>query len=540
MTRAAEKLRTLLYLITAVPMGAVGAAVLIAGWVACIVLAPTPLVVPALAAFRIVVSALARAEAWLARTLLGAAVQPARRERYRGGYWRRATDVLSDEAFWRAQSFLLLRYLLGGALAIVELTLLGAGLAAIVEPITYRWGNPEIGSWHVDTLGRALLFMPAGIIALMAAVLLLRPFRAAWRSLAEGLLGGTATLSPPGRSELPQTRLQALAIATVAVVGLAVVEIIIWATTSHGYFWPAWTILVLGISLALYGWIVFVLERRSLLERLRIRRGLAIHAGATVALGLFFFLVWALTSHRVFWPVWPLLVLLALVIAHVGAEVIRSILGGGLAERIAVLEQTRAGAVDQQESELRRIERDLHDGAQARLVALGMSLGLAEQKFASDPAGAQELLADARRGAHEALEELRDLARGIHPPVLADRGLEAAIAALASRTPLHVRVNVDIDERPAAPVESAAYFVVAEALANIGKHANAEHVDIAVRRRRDALVVEVADDGAGGADVSGNGLTGLARRVEALDGTLEVSSPVGGPTTVKAVMPCAS
>jgi signal transduction histidine kinase len=105
---------------------------------------------------------------------------------------------------------------------------------------------------------------------------------------------------------------------------------------------------------------------------------------------------------------------------------------------------------------------------------------------------------------------------------------------------LHVRVNVDIDERPAAPVESAAYFVVAEALANIGKHANAEHVDIAVRRRRDALVVEVADDGAGGADVSGNGLTGLARRVEALDGTLEVSSPVGGPTTVKAVMPCAS
>lgn len=540
MTRVAEKLRTLLYLVTAVPMGAVGAAVLLAGWIVCSVLALTPLVVPALAAFRIAVMGLGRVEAWLARTLLGATVHPARRGPHRGGYWRRATDVLSDEGFWRAQSFLLLRYLLGGALAIVELSLLGAGLAAIAEPISYRWNNPEIGSWHVDTLGRALLFVPPGIIAVVAAVALLRPFRALWRSLAEGLLAGAGTLPPYEPSATRQTRLQALAIATVAVAGISVVQVIVWATTSHGYFWPAWTMLTLGVALVLYGWVVFVLERRALLEHLGVRRGLAIHTGAAVAFGLFFVAVWALTSHRTFWPVWPLLVLLASVIAHIGAEVIRSIRGGGLAERIAVLEQTRAGAVDQQESELRRIERDLHDGAQARLVALGMSLGLAEQKFASDPAGAQELLADARRGAHEALEELRDLARGIHPPVLADRGLEAAIAALASRTPLHVRVNVDIDQRPAAPVESAAYFVVAEALANIGKHAKAEHVDIAVRRRRDALVVEVVDDGDGGADVSGNGLTGLARRVEALDGTLEVSSPVGGPTTVKAVMPCAS
>jgi signal transduction histidine kinase len=124
--------------------------------------------------------------------------------------------------------------------------------------------------------------------------------------------------------------------------------------------------------------------------------------------------------------------------------------------------------------------------------------------------------------------------------VLADRGLEAAIAALASRTPLHVRVLVDVDERPAPPVESAAYFVVAEALANTGKHAHAEHVDIAVRRRRESMLVEIVDDGVGGADRSGSGLSGLARRVEALDGTLEISSPEGGPTTVRAVMPCGS
>jgi signal transduction histidine kinase len=540
MPRIQEKLRTLLYLVTAVPMGAAGATVLLAGWIVCACLAPTPLVVPALTGFRATVRLLARAEAWLAGKLVGASARPPFRGEYRGGYWRRAGDVLGDEAFWKQQSFLLLRYVLGGIVAIVELSLLATAFGAIAQPTYYRWAGADFGSWHVDTLGRALLFVPAGIIVLMLAAYLLRPFGAAWRSLANGLLGGGSAQEQPEPSASRRTRLQALAIASVAVAGISVLQIVIWATTSRGYFWPAWTTVTLGAAVAGYGWIVLVLGRPDVLTRLRLRRGIAIHAGTSVALAVFFVLTWSLTSRGYFWPVWPVLVLLTAVVAHAGADVIRSIRGGGLAERIAVLETTRAGAVDQQESELRRIERDLHDGAQARLVALGMSLGLAEQKLASDPAAAQELLADARRGAHEALEELRDLARGIHPPVLADRGLEAAIAALASRTPLHVRVNVDIDERPAAPVESAAYFVVAEALANIGKHARAEHVDIVVRRRRDALVVEIVDDGAGGAVRSGNGLSGLARRVEALDGTLEISSPAGGPTTVRAVMPCGS
>jgi signal transduction histidine kinase len=493
--------------------------------------------VPALTGFRAAVSLIARAEAWLAEKLVGASARPPVRGKHRGGYWRRAADVLRDDTFWKQQSFLLLRYVLGGIVAIVELSLLAAAFGAIAQPIYYRWAGTNFGSWHVDTLARALLFVPAGIIVLMLAVYLLRPFGAAWRSLADGLLGGGPPQEQPEPSASRRTRVQALAIASVAVAGISVLQIVIWAATSRGYFWPAWTIVTLGTAVAGYAWVVLVLGRPDMLMRLRLRRGMAIHAGISVVLAVFFVLTWSLASRGYFWPVWPVLVLLSALMAHVGADVIR---GGGLAERIAVLETTRAGAVDQQESELRRIERDLHDGAQARLVALGMSLGLAEQKLASDPAAAQELLADARRGAHEALEELRDLARGIHPPVLADRGLEAAIAALAGRTPLHVRVNVDIDERPAAPVESAAYFVVAEALANIGKHAKAEHVDIVVRRRRDALVVEIVDDGGGGAERSGNGLSGLARRVEALDGTLEISSPAGGPTTVKAVMPCGS
>jgi signal transduction histidine kinase len=168
-----------------------------------------------------------------------------------------------------------------------------------------------------------------------------------------------------------------------------------------------------------------------------------------------------------------------------------------------------------------------------------MSLGMAEEKLQSDPEGARLLLAEARGDAKEALEELRDLARGIRPPILTDRGLEAAIAALAMRSPLPVSLSVDVPERPADAVETAAYFVVAEALANATKHADATAIDISVRRVDGVLAVEVIDDGRGGADPAGGGLTGLRQRVGALDGTLDVVSPVGGPTTVRAELPCA-
>ena len=171
-----------------------------------------------------------------------------------------------------------------------------------------------------------------------------------------------------------------------------------------------------------------------------------------------------------------------------------------------------------------------------------MSLGLAEQKLAADPEGAQQLVAEARAGVGEALQELRDLARGIHPPVLADRGLGAALATLADRSALPVdRVASSSTSGCRRAVETAAYFVVAEALANAAKHAGASRDRRrASRRDGDVLEVEVADDGSGGADAAGGGLTGLRRRVEALDGTLAVTSPAGGPTIVRAELPCAS
>jgi signal transduction histidine kinase len=209
-----------------------------------------------------------------------------------------------------------------------------------------------------------------------------------------------------------------------------------------------------------------------------------------------------------------------------------------MTERIETLTVTRTAAINAQEAELRRIERDLHDGAQARLVALGMTIGMAEQKMATDPEGARQLLAEARGGAHEALSELRDLARGIHPPVLQDRGLEAAVRELAVRSPLDVHVTAATDRLPPA-VESAAYFIVAEALANASKHADPSRIDVRLERNGGMLSVEVVDDGRGGADPEGAGLSGLRKRVEALDGTLRVASPVGGPTIVRADMPCA-
>jgi len=310
--------------------------------------------------------------------------------------------------------------------------------------------------------------------------------------------------------------------------------IVIWALTSRGYFWPVWPALALALPLAIRAWVAWVNRRPAgWLVAERLDRGWAIRAGAWAAVLLFLIGVWGAGGGGYFWPMWPAFVGAGVVGAHAAAQWMR----GPLTERITALETSRAGAVDVQESELRRIERDLHDGAQARLVALGMSLGMAEQKLASDTDAARELLEEARVGAGEALRELRDLARGIHPPVLADRGLDAAVRALAAGSPISVTVSVVMPERPKPPVESAAYFVVAEALANAGKHGHATRVDVRIVRAGEELRVEIHDDGRGGADPEGGGLMGLRRRVEALDGTFEVISPRGGPTLIRAQLP---
>jgi signal transduction histidine kinase len=212
-----------------------------------------------------------------------------------------------------------------------------------------------------------------------------------------------------------------------------------------------------------------------------------------------------------------------------------------LSNRVDELRARREQLVEVVEAERRRIERDLHDGAQQRLVALAMNLGMAKDKFDKDPLAARALLDDAHADAKQAMVELRNLARGIHPAVLSDRGLDAALSSLAGRAPLPVSVEVRVPERPSAAIETTAYFVVAEALTNIAKHAGASRAAVTVARQNGHLKVEVTDDGIGGADATrGTGLTGLVDRVTAVDGTVRLSSPVGGPTILTVELPCAS
>ncbi len=211
-----------------------------------------------------------------------------------------------------------------------------------------------------------------------------------------------------------------------------------------------------------------------------------------------------------------------------------------LARRVATLETSRRAVIDTEASELRRIERDLHDGAQQRLVMLTIDLGLAAEKIDTDPAAARALVAEAQDQARQALGELRDLVRGIAPAILLDRGLVPALSSIAGRSPVQTTVSSTIPDGERLPdaIERAAYFVVAESLANVAKHATATRCEIRCRREGANLVVEVQDDGGGGARiVPGGGLAGLAGRVEALDGTLTVDSPAGGPTVVHAELP---
>jgi len=210
-----------------------------------------------------------------------------------------------------------------------------------------------------------------------------------------------------------------------------------------------------------------------------------------------------------------------------------------LQERVQVLTDSRAESIDHSAAELRRIERDLHDGPQARLVALGMNLGLLEELLDQDPEAARRLVAETRGSTGTALSELRSMVRGIHPPVLADRGLAGAVEALALDMALPVRVSADLPGRPPAPVESAVYFAVAECLANIGKHARAQNAWIDMSYSDGRMTVVVGDDGRGGADAgAGTGMVGVMRRISAFDGTMSVSSPDLGPTLITLEVPC--
>ncbi|MEU9124191.1 sensor histidine kinase [Streptomyces sp. NPDC048506] len=225
---------------------------------------------------------------------------------------------------------------------------------------------------------------------------------------------------------------------------------------------------------------------------------------------------------------------------HLGPAMLGPDPSEDLARRVIDLTESRAGAVDAADAERRRIERDLHDGAQQRLVSLALNLGLAKVTLTDLPPEAQEVIDTAHREAKEAIEELSNLVRGLHPAVLDELGLDAALSGLAARAPLPVRVRVDLPQRLTPAVEAVAYFVVSEALTNIAKHAReATRADVTVTRLGEILRVVIADDGVGGADPSkGSGLKGLAQRVRSVDGEFRMSSPVGGPTMMSVELPC--
>ncbi|MEU9791684.1 sensor domain-containing protein [Streptomyces sparsogenes] len=237
---------------------------------------------------------------------------------------------------------------------------------------------------------------------------------------------------------------------------------------------------------------------------------------------------------------WPVLPWIARGLTNADRAMVRGLLSpsDGLERRIAELESDRGTVVDTAAADLRRIERDLHDGAQARLVALAMGLGLAKEKVLEDPGAAAAMVDEAHGEVKLALQELRDLARGIHPAVLTDRGLDAALSSVAARCTVPVRVFVDLPERPAAAIEGIAYFTVSELLQNISKHSGARTATIEVRRADGRLLIQVRDDGRGGASPGGgSGLAGLAERLGSVDGLFAVDSPVGGPTAVTAELP---
>ncbi|MFD9465468.1 sensor histidine kinase [Streptomyces sp. NPDC060027] len=244
-----------------------------------------------------------------------------------------------------------------------------------------------------------------------------------------------------------------------------------------------------------------------------------------------------LVSLFVLWPVLPFI---ARGLTNVDRALVRGLLSPSdeLERRIAELESDRGVVVDTAAADLRRIERDLHDGAQARLVNLAMGLGLAKEKLLEDPDAAATMVDEAHGEVKLALQELRDLARGIHPAVLTDRGLDAALSAIASRCTVPVKVTAELEARPAAAIEGIAYFTVSELLQNVSKHSGARSASVDVWRTDERLLIQVSDDGRGGAGLDGGtGMAGLADRLGAVDGLFVVESPVGGPTVITAELP---
>ncbi len=319
----------------------------------------------------------------------------------------------------------------------------------------------------------------------------------------------------------------------------AVAVLLAWLLSGRGYFWPRWVWFALALPLAAQYSLRLVLPRYSGRQR-----WFAAQAALTVVYLAMDFAIWALSGGGFFWPVFSSTAVLLLLGANAWT-MSRAPAGREqqLVERVNSLSRTRSGALDVQAAELKRIERDLHDGAQARMVSLGMNLGLAAELLETDPKAVAALLAEARSTTLSALQDLRNVMEGIQPPVLADRGLVGALQALALDLSLPVTVTApaEFPTRLPAPVESALYFAVSECLANIVKHSRATHASVTMAMSADVATATVTDDGVGGARLqTGSGLRGIARRLEVFDGTITVHSPSGGPTEISMEVPCES
>ena len=542
--RAALDLR---YLAT----GLATAVLALALWIAAVTLSLSlavfvvglPVMLASAAAFR----ALADLDRRNAALMLGAPLRGRYRDHGGDAFLARLSATLRDPQTWRDLQWLVVHSVVGLAFGCAAISLV-AQLAGVATLPLWFWALPSggfdlwglSGLWQVDTLWESMLVAPLAIPLAAITIVLLRLMARGEAGLATALLGAARAVagSPAEAAPGPPRdfgRALPLHVALAALAGFTCS--LIWGLTTGGYYWPVWVWLGLAITVALHALTLSALRADG--DPVRSFR-VCVDLCAVIA--VICVVVWALAGGGYLWPVWPILgmsVGLGARALFVYRDRLPWVREQELVERVDQLTRTRRGALDVQDSELRRIERDLHDGAQARLVALSMQLGRAEARLTDQPELA-DLVRQARGEASAAIAELRDLARGIAPPVLVARGLAAAVDALGRRVATNVTVDAQVDRRPPAVIETAAYFVVAESLTNVAKHTDDAGARVDLHLDADLLVVEVSDDGPGGADPAGGGLTGLRHRVEALDGTLEITSPPGGPTTIRAELPCGS
>ncbi|MGW2015996.1 sensor histidine kinase [Streptomyces sp. NPDC001927] len=380
--------------------------------------------------------------------------------------------------------------------------------------------------------GAGLLVTFLGIPVLAGALALGRGFGAVERARARGLLGLDVAPPEPARGRTG---------GALSWMGATLKSGASWRHLLYALLHMPWAIFAFTVSVAfwMYGWAMFTYPLwQWVFPMYAGQDGIQLYGDRTHAFYLDSPFEIAVTSAvgLVFVLVGPWIIR---ALTSVDRLMVSGLLGPSrLANRVTELESDRGVVVDTAAADLRRIERDLHDGAQARLVALAMDLGLAKEKLAEDPKAAARMVDEAHGEVKTALQELRDLARGIHPAVLTDRGLDAALSAVASRCAVPVSVDVDLPSRPVPAIEGIAYFTVSELLQNVSKHAEARRAWVDVWRVGDRLLLQVRDDGRGGAETAaGRGLAGLTERLDAVDGILAVDSPAGGPTTITAELP---